>query len=75
MDCRNVGLLRLTGTDYSFFLRFHCFTTCCVLYHPQTKFAKVMFLQVCLSVHGGGHAWPGGACVVGGMHGQRRHAW
>ena len=40
-------------------------------YRPQTKFAKVMFLQV--SVHRGGDAWllRGGACVVarGGLRG------
>ena len=34
-------------------------------YRPQTKFAKVMFLQVSVCPHGGG-AWLlwGGACVV-----------
>ena len=56
-------------------------------YRPQTKFAKVMFLQVSVcpqgGVHGcsqGGHAWllrgacvvsPGGACVVA----PGGHAW
>ena len=39
-------------------------------YRPQTKFAKVMFSQVCPSVRGGVHgrlcAWPGGgACMAG----------
>ena len=51
-------------------------------YRPQTKFAKVMFLQVSVCPQGG-HAWllPGGACViapgVGGMHGcsQGGRAW
>ena len=46
-------------------------------YRPQTKFAKVMFLQVCLSVHrwGGVHGmWHGGcawqgAYMTGGMRG------
>ena len=53
-------------------------------YRPQTKFAKVMFLQVSVihSVHRGGHAWllmgghawllTGGACMVahrGGVRG------
>ena len=53
-------------------------------YRPQTKFAKVMFLQVCVCPHGGGacvvaggHVWlPGGACVVaGGVHGCWGCAW
>ena len=39
-------------------------------YRPQTKFAKVMFLQVSVCPRGGGHAWQGGrawgACMVGG---------
>ena len=50
------------------------------IYRPQTKFAKVMFLQVSVILStGGGHAWLlgghawllWGACVValGGMHG------
>ena len=49
-------------------------STCkCCNYRPQTKFAKVMFLQVSVCPQGG-HAWllaggvcmvaPGGACVV-----------
>ena len=59
--------------------------TCCCwnIYHPQTKFAKVMFLQVSVCSQGG-HAWllwggGGVACMVasrgdtwlllGGMHG------
>ena len=46
-------------------------------YRPQTKFAKVMFLQVSVCPQGG-HAWLWGACMVagegacvvlGGMHG------
>ena len=44
---------------------------------PQTKFVKVMFLQVCVCPHGGvvvvvggGCAWRGGGtCVAGG------HVW
>ena len=45
-------------------------------YRPQTKFAKVMFLQVSVCPQGGGCAWQGmcvagcvcgrGVCVVGG---------
>ena len=40
-------------------------------YRPQTKFAKVMFLQVCVCPQGGGRAWHvvGRVCVAGG------HAW
>ena len=38
----------------------------------STKFAKVMFLQVCLSIgrglRGRGRAWQGG--IVGGIHGR-----
>ena len=53
-------------------------------YRPQTKFAKVMFLQVSVILStGGGHAWllwegvcmfaPGGVCgCSGGMHGCSR---
>ena len=56
-------------------------------YRPQTKFAKVMFLQVsvcpcggvCMVTRGGGHAWlVWGECMVapGGMHGcLGGHAW
>ena len=51
-------------------------------YRPQTKFAKVMFLQVSVCPQGcvwqgGGHAWLWGACMVvgGGVHGCRGHAW
>ena len=45
----------------------------CHYYCPQTKFAKVMFLQVSVcsqrgDVHGGGHVW-WGTCMVGG------HVW
>ena len=44
-----------------------------LLLPPQTKFAKVMFLQVSVILStGGGHAWlPEGACVVvpGGVRG------
>ena len=47
-----------------------------ILYCPQTKFAKVMFLQVSVCPQGGvrdgGRAWLG-ACVTGGVHG-RGHA-
>ena len=52
-----------------------------VYYRPQTKFAKVMFLQVSVILSTGGCAWLlRGACVValggGGMHGcSRGHAW
>ena len=42
-------------------------------YRPQTKFAKVMFLQVSVCPRGGGHAWQG-TCVMWGVHG-RGHAW
>ena len=47
-------------------------------YRPQTKFAKVMFLQVSVCPQRGGHAWllpgGGGACMVawGGVHGCSR---
>ena len=43
-------------------------------YRPQTKFAKVMFLQVSVCPQGeacvvaGGHAWLWGACMVVGGH-------
>ena len=49
-------------------------------YRPQTKFAKVMFLQVsvcphggaCVVLFGGGRAW----FYLGGMHGfMGGHAW
>ena len=36
-------------------------------YRPQTKFAKVMFLQVCVCPRGGGHEW----LPRGGVHGFR----
>ena len=43
-------------------------------YHPQTKFAKVMFLQVCVCPQWGrGRAW--GACMAGGACMARGHAW
>ena len=51
------------------------------IYHycPQTKLAKVMFLQVSVSPQGGVcMVVPGGACLVapGGMHGcSGGHAW
>ena len=38
-------------------------------YHPQTKFVKVMFLQVSVCPQGEGHAW-----LPGGMHGYWRVA-
>ena len=52
------------------------FTFLSSFYRPQTKFAKVMFLQVSVILSTGG----GGACVVaprGGMRGWSRggHAW
>ena len=54
-----------------------CYVSCQVItdnYRPQTKFAKVMFLQMSVCPLGGGmrgwgggvHGW--GACVAGGMH-------
>ena len=40
-----------------------------IFYRPQTKFAKVMFLQVSVCPRvGGGGAWQGGVCGGGGMH-------
>ena len=41
-------------------------------YRPQTKFAKVMFLQMSVCPQGGVRAWLPGACMVkgGGMHGE-----
>ena len=54
------------------------------IYRPQTKFPKVMFLQVSICPWGGGMRGRG-ACVVGGMHGREAcvagacvvggHAW
>ena len=48
-------------------------------YRPQTKFAKVMFLQVSVCPQGGMHGCSGGACVVapGGvcMVALGGHAW
>ena len=50
-------------------------------YRPQTKFAKVMFLQVSVCPHQGGRVWfylVGGMCgfIWGGVHGFiRGHAW
>ena len=41
----------------------------CRHYRPQTKFAKVMFLQVSVCPQGEGRAWKGACVVVGG------HAW
>ena len=43
-----------------------CFFVNAHFYRPQTKFAKVMFLQVCLSTPGGGMCGfiRGGACMV-----------
>ena len=52
-------------------------------YCPQTKFAKVMFLQVSVCPQGGGgmrgcqggmHGW-GCAWLLGGMHGCWGHVW
>ena len=45
-------------------------------YRPQTKFAKVMFLQVSVCPQGRGACVVGGGwgCVVGGMH-SWGHAW
>ena len=37
-------------------------------YRPQTKFAKVMFLQVSVCPRRGACVVGGGACVVGGGH-------
>ena len=48
-------------------------------YRPQTKFAKVMFLQVSVCPHGGACMVAPGGCVWllwGGMHGcSRGHVW
>ena len=49
-------------------------------YHPQMKFAKVMFLQVSVILSMGGHAWLlGGVCMVAlGVCGCSQgggHAW
>ena len=45
-------------------------------YRPQTKFAKVMFLQVSLCPQGGACvAKGGGMCGKGGVHGKGGHAW
>ena len=49
----------------------HILLECFHYYHPQTKFAKVMFSQVsvCMCGKGGMHGWggmAGGACVAGG---------
>ena len=56
------------GPNYNAFLR-------CNFYRPQTKFVKVMFFYMCVSVHRG--AMHGrGACMAGehafqgGMHGR-----
>ena len=38
-------------------------------YRPQTKFVKVMFLQVCVCPQGWGHVWQGRGVHGGG------HAW
>ena len=48
-------------------------------YRPQTKFAKVMFLQVSVCPQGCGRVWQGGMhggehVCQGGVHG-RGHAW
>ena len=43
-------------------------------YRPQTKFAKVMFLQVSVCPQGGARV-AGGACMVGGHVWQGGHAW
>ena len=43
-------------------------------YRPQMKFAKVMFLQVCVCPQGRTCVAGDGACMVGGMHGGG-HAW
>ena len=41
------------------------------IYRPQTKFAKVMFLQVCVCPQGGawsrGGAWSQGGCLLWGV--------
>ena len=68
--CRQAGVWRLTEMP-----------SC---YRPQTKFEKVMFLQVSVcpqggGMHGGGRCvWQGrcawwGACMAGAMHGGGVH--
>ena len=53
-------------------LQLTCTATNSIYYRPQTKFAKVMFLQVSVCPHGGrGHAW----FFLGGMHGFFRAAY
>ena len=48
-------------------------------YRPQTKFAKVMFLQVCVCPQGGmrgrGACMAGWGCVVGGPCVAGEHVW
>ena len=44
-------------------------------YRPQTKFAKVMFLQVSVCPQGGVHGCQGVWMVAGGMRGEEGHAW
>ena len=54
----------------------HILLECFHYYHPQTKFAKVMFSQVsvCMCGKGGMHGWGGmaggGMCGRGGMCGK-----
>ena len=50
------------------------------IYRPQTKFAKVMFLQVSVCPQGGMHGWGRGCAWLGGVHGwgacvARRCVW
>ena len=51
------------------------FHLCCYFYRPQTKFAKVMFLQVSVCPRGGCVAGGWGACMEGGMHGWGVCTW
>ena len=53
------------------------FASGCHLYHPQTKFPKVMFLHMSVCPHEG-HAWQGASVVGGAWQGDmggRGHAW
>ena len=77
----------LINTEMNGICCFAAFKRSCDNYRPQTKFAKVMFLQVSVILSTGGGACvvaPGGACVValgghawflGGMHGFFDEIW
>ena len=62
--------------DLGLYHLYYCKET--LYYRPQTKFAKVMFLQVSVCPQGGMHGCGGDAWLLqGGMHGcsQGGHAW